>query len=107
MRGRGWVARHERRADRLQVHADRLGRRSARALGVVLSLARMAELRQAIGAGAGGDGVRRVGTVGRSADAYAVDFGGIVLIAVYDRRGASIAAFLSPGALEIEAGETG
>jgi hypothetical protein len=41
---------HERRSDRLQFRADQFGRRSARRFGVVLSLARMAELRAAIAA---------------------------------------------------------
>lgn len=48
------------------------------------------------------DTIRRVGRVGVSADAYAVDFNGTTLVAVYDRRGQSIAAFLAPDGLAPE-----
>lgn len=91
----------ERRSDRLLHRSDHLGRRSARALGVVVSLARMAELRAIIAAAELPDTVHRVGRVGLSADAYAVDFNGVTLVAVYDRRGRSIATFLPPDAPEI------
>jgi hypothetical protein len=98
---RGHVLSAERRADRLLHRADHHGRRSARVLGVVVSLARMAELRAIIAAAGLPDTVHRVGRVGLSADAYAVDFNGVTLIAVYDRRGRSIATFLPPDAPEI------
>ncbi|MGI8367321.1 hypothetical protein [Sphingomonas paucimobilis] len=54
----------------------------------------MAELRQAIAGDTLPATIRKVGRVGRSADAYAIDFSGRELIAVYDRRGQSIATFL-------------
>lgn len=98
---RGQVLGAERRADRLVHRADHHGRRSARALGVVVSLARMAELRATIASAELPDTIRRVGRVGLSADAYAVDFNGVTLVAVYDRRGQSIATFLPPDAPEI------
>lgn len=98
---RGHMLGAERRADRLLHRSDCLGRRSARALGVVVSLARMAELRAIIAAAELSDTVHRVGRVGLSADAYAIDFNGVTLVAVYDRRGHSIAMFLPPDAAEI------
>lgn len=98
---RGRIMRQEGRADRLQQRADQLGRRSARAFGVVVSLARMAELRHVIATGTLPDTITRAGRVGASADAYAIDFNGIMLVAVYDRRGQSIAAFLPIYAPEI------
>lgn len=104
---RSQAIRQERRADRLQLRADQLGRRSARGLGVVLSLARIAELRQVIAHGILPDTICKVGRVGRTADAYAIDFNDRELIAVYDRRGQSIAAFLTSDAVEIERSEDG
>lgn len=104
---RSQAVRQERRADRLQLRADQLGRRSARSYGVVLSLARMAELRQVIASGALPDTIRRVGRVGQAADAYAIDFSGRELIAIYDRRGQSIASFLACDTTEIERSEDG
>lgn len=101
------AVRQERRADRLQLRADQLGRRSARGHGVVLSLARMAELRQAIASGTLPETIRKVGRVGQAADAYAIDFSGRELIAIYDRRGQSIAAFLACDAAEITRSEDG
>jgi hypothetical protein len=100
-RHRGRVNRHEHRADRLQLHADQFGRQSARRFGVVVSLAGMAELRATIAAGALPDTVRRVGRKGFSAEAYCNRFSGVTLLAVYDRRGQSIAAFLPADAPEI------
>ena len=61
----------------------------------------MAELRAIIASAELSDEVRQVGRVALSADAYAVDFNGVVLVAVYDRRGRSIATFLPPDAPEI------
>lgn len=104
---RSQAVRQEGRAHRLQLRADQLGRRSARGHGVVLSLARMAELRQVIAHGTLPDTIRKVGRVGRTADAYAIDFNGRELIAVYDRRGQSIAAFLTRDAAEIERSKGG
>lgn len=95
---RGQVLRSEQRADRLQLRADQLGRRSARQLGVVISLARMAELRTIIAASELPDTIRKVGKVGLSADAYEIKFDVEMLVAVYDRRGQSIAMFLLPDA---------
>lgn len=103
----------ERRADRLLVRADQLGRRSAREFGIVVSVARMAELRHIIAQGPLPKNVRRVGRVGLSADAYAIDFAGREVVAVYDGRGRSIATFLPIDAPEIrsvvqpEAADTG
>lgn len=88
------AVRQEQRADRLQVRADRLGRRSARSLGVVVSLAYMAELRHTIASGTLPDTIRKLDSIGRSTETYAIDFAGRELIAVYDRRAQSIAAFL-------------
>ena len=70
-------------------------------MGVVVSLDRMAELRATIASAELPDTIHRVGRVGLSADAYAVDFNGVTLVAVYDRRGRSIAAFLPADAPEI------
>lgn len=98
---RGQMLSAERRSDRLLHRSDHLGRRSARALGVVVSLARMAELRAIIAAAELPETVHRVGRVGLSGDAYAVDFNGVTLVAVYDRRGQSIATFLPLDAPEI------
>ncbi|NIJ31488.1 hypothetical protein FHT00_003468 [Sphingomonas insulae] len=92
------MLRSEQRADRLQLRADQLGRRSARQLGVVISLARMAELRTIIAASELPDTIRKVGKVGLSADAYEIKFDVEMLVAVYDRRGQSIAMFLLPDA---------
>ena len=100
---RGQIARQEGRADRLQHRADQLGRRSARAFGVVVSLERMADLRRIIATGSLPETITKMGRVGASADAYAVDFNDVVLVAVFDRRGQSIAAFLPIGAPEITA----
>lgn len=96
------AVRQEQRADRLQLRADQLGRGSARSLGVVVSLDYMAELRHTIASGTLPDMVRKVGSIGRSAEAYAIDFAGRELIAVYDRRAQSIAAFLPYDAIEGE-----
>ena len=71
------------------------------ALGVVVSLARIAELRATIASAELSNAAHRVGRVGLLADAYAVDFNGVILVAVYDRRGRSIATFLPPAAPEI------
>jgi hypothetical protein len=98
---RGKVLRSEYRADRLRLRADQLGRRSARQLGVVISLAKMAELRTIIAASEPPDTIRKVGKVGLSADAYEIDFDVGILVAVYDRRGQSIAMFFLPDATEI------
>ena len=98
---RGRVLRSEHHADRLQLRADQLGRRSARELGIVISLARMAELRANIATSDLPDTIRKVGKVGLSADAYEIDFDVGMLVAVYDRRGQSIAMFLLPDAAEI------
>lgn len=98
---RGHVLSAERRSDRLLHRSDHHGRRSARALGVVVSLDRMAELRATIASVELPETIHRVGRVGLSADAYAVDFNGVTLVAVYDRRGQSIAAFLPADAPEI------
>lgn len=95
---RGLAARQEHRIDRLKLRADQFGRRSARSFGVVLSLAQMAELRETLASGMLPDTVRKLGPMGRLVDGYAVDFGGRELIALYDRRGQSIAAFLRPEA---------
>jgi hypothetical protein len=95
------VLRSEHRADRLRLRADQLGRRSARQLGVVVSLARMAELRTIVASSELSNTIRKVGKVGRSADAYEIDFDIGMLVAVYDRRGQSIAMFLLPDAAEI------
>lgn len=67
---RGLAARQERRAARLTVRADQLGRRSARSFGVVLSLARMAALRETIASGVLPDTIRRLGPMGRMTDGY-------------------------------------
>ena len=61
----------------------------------------MVELRAVIASGELTDAVRLVDTIGTSADAYAIDFDGVTLVAVYHRRGHSIAAFLLPDAAEI------
>lgn len=98
---RGQMLRAERRVDRLRRRADQYARRSARTFGVVVSVAKMVELRAVIASGELTDAVRLVGTIGTSADAYAIDFNGIILVAVYDRSGQSIAAFLLPTAPEI------
>jgi hypothetical protein len=98
----GLAVRQERRADRLQLRADQLGRRSARDHGVILSLTRMAELRRVIASGILPDTICKVGKVGRSADAYVIDFTGRKLVAIYDRRAQSIAAFLASDADEID-----
>ncbi len=102
---RGKAIRQERGTDRLQIRADQLGRRSARGFGVVISVARMAELRHAIAQGTLPETMRRVGRVGLSADAYAIDFNGRELVAVYDCRGQSIATFLPINAPEIRLAE--
>ncbi len=96
------AVRQEQRADRLQLRADQLGKRSARSLGVVVSLAYMAELRHTIASGTLPDTIRKVGSIGRSAEAYAIDFAGRELIAVYDRQAQSIAAFLPYDAIKDE-----
>lgn len=98
---RGQMLRAERRDDRLRHRADQYARRSARAFGVVVSVAKMVELRAVIASGELTDAVRLVGTIGTSADAYAINFNGVILVAVYDRSGQSIAAFLLPTAPEI------
>lgn len=67
----------------------------------------MAELRLGIASGTLPDTIRKVGRVGQTADAYAIDFNGRELIAVYDRRGQSVAAFLTSDAAEIERSEDG
>lgn len=98
---RGKIIGQERRADRLQLRTDQFARRSAREFGVIISVMRVAELRRAIAQGSLPDTIHRVGKVGLSADAYSIDFNGRRLIAVYDRRGQSIAAFLPIDAPEI------
>ena len=98
---RAAALRQERGAGRLQVRADQLGRRSARELGVVISLARMAELRKALAQQPLPAMIRPLGRVGRLAESYAIDFNGRELAAVFDRRGLSIASFLPVDAPEI------
>ena len=98
---RGVAFAQERRVDRLTLRADQLGRRPARRFGVVVSLARMAELRLAIAQEPLPDTIELVGQAGVSGDAYAVDFNGVRLVAVYDRRGQSITAFLPIDAPEV------
>ncbi len=61
----------------------------------------MAELRLVIRQGLLPGTVGRIRRVGASADVYAVDFNGVRLIAVYDKRGQSIMAFLAIDAPEI------
>lgn len=101
---RALAARCELRADRLKRRADQLGRHSARSFGVVLSLARMTELRATIASGDLPQTIRKLGRCGRFVDAYAVDFGGRVLIALYDRQGQSISAFMKPDRRRDQAG---
>ncbi len=98
---RGSMLRNETATERLRKRADRIGRLSARRLGVVLSVLKIAELRDAIHDGTSGEKIRRIGTVGQCAEAHEIEFDGRVVIALYDRRARSLSAFLSPQAPEI------
>lgn len=91
---RGMTLRLERRAVRLEIRADVAARRSARQYGVVVSLVQMVELRHAITRGPLPDTVRYVGRTGAAFDAYVVDFNGVHLVALHDRRGQLIAVFM-------------
>lgn len=97
---RGLALGAERRADRLELRADLSARRSARRLGVVVSLARVIRLRQAITTGKLPEYVRYAGQSGPSLDAYVVDFTGQRLVALHDRRGKLIATFVPENSVE-------
>lgn len=67
-----------------------IGRRSARQLGIVLSVATIAELRAVLGRRPLPDHIRQIGPVSRFVTAYAVSFGGRVVATLHDQRGAGM-----------------
>lgn len=75
---------------RLQSRADMIGRRSARQLGIVLSVATIAELRAMLGRSPLPDHIRPIGPVSPFVTAYAVSFGGRVVAILHDQRGAGM-----------------
>lgn len=61
----------------------------------------MAELRTIIASFELPDTIRKVGKMARSTETYEIDLDGGILVAVYDRRGQSIAMFMLLDATEI------